>query len=84
MEHFVNNELRGRLTKDGIRIYDRTDFAGMHAAGELAARILDDIAAHVFVGQTTEEIDRIIGGIPPVSRRSKSSSGSPVRHSLPP
>lgn len=60
MEHFVNNELRGRLTKDGIRIYDRTDFAGMHAAGELAARILDDIAAHVFVGQTTEEIDRII------------------------
>ena len=47
MEHFVNNELRGRLTKDGIRIYDRTDFAGMHAAGELAARIL-------------EEIDRII------------------------
>ena len=60
MEHFVNNELRGRLTKDGIRIYVRTDFAGMHAAGELAARILDDIAAHVFVGQTTEEIDRII------------------------
>ncbi|PJE35430.1 type I methionyl aminopeptidase [Pseudooceanicola lipolyticus] len=60
MEHFVNNELRGRLTKDGIRIYDRPDFAGMHAAGELAARILDDIAAHVFVGQTTDEIDRII------------------------
>lgn len=60
MEHFVNNELRGRLTQDGIRIYDRPDFAGMHAAGELAARILDDIAAHVFVGQTTEEIDRII------------------------
>lgn len=60
MEHFVNNELRGRLTKDGIRIYDQSDFAGMHTAGELAARILDDIAAHVFVGQTTEEIDRII------------------------
>jgi len=60
MEHFVNNELRGRLTKDGIRIYDRSDFAGMHVAGELAARILDDIGEHVFVGQTTEEIDRII------------------------
>ena len=56
----MNNELRGRLTKDGIRLFDPADFAGMHRAGELAARILDDIAQHVFVGQTTEEIDRII------------------------
>ncbi len=56
----MNNELRGRLTKDGIRIYDKSDFAGMHAAGALAARILDEIAPHVFVGQTTEKIDRII------------------------
>lgn len=56
----MNNELRGRLTKDGIRIYEQADFAGMHAAGALAARILDDIAAHVFVGQTTENIDQII------------------------
>ena len=56
----MNNELRGRLTKDGIRLFDPADFAGMHRAGELAARILDDIAKHVFVGQTTEEIDRII------------------------
>ncbi len=51
---------RGRLTKDGIRIYERGDFAGMHAAGALAARILDDIAAHVTVGQTTGELDRLI------------------------
>ncbi len=50
----------GRTTKDGIRIYEQADFAGMHAAGALAAKILDDIAAHVFVGQTTGEIDRII------------------------
>ena len=56
----MNNELRGRLTKDGIRLFDPADFASMHRAGELAARILDDIAQHVFVGQTTEEIDRII------------------------
>jgi len=56
----VKNDLRGRLTRDGIRIYEPSDFAGMHVAGELAARILDDIAEHVFVGQTTEEIDRII------------------------
>ncbi|MHA6264716.1 type I methionyl aminopeptidase [Arenibacterium sp. CAU 1754] len=60
MEHLVNNELRGRLTKDGIRIYDTADFAGMHAAGALAARILDDIADHVFVGQTTEVLDQKI------------------------
>ena len=53
-------EHRGRLTKDGIRIYEQSDFAGMHAAGALAAKILDDIASHVFPGQTTGEIDRII------------------------
>ena len=56
----MNNEHRGRLTKDGIRIYDQSVCMGMHKAGALAARILDDIAAHVFVGQTTEEIDRLI------------------------
>jgi methionyl aminopeptidase len=60
MEQDVKNELRGRVTKDGIRIYEQADFAGMHVAGELAARILDDIAGHVFVGQTTETIDRVI------------------------
>jgi len=50
----------GRVTKDGIRIYEASDFAGMNVAGRLAAQILDDIAAHVFVGQTTAEIDRLI------------------------
>ncbi|MEL7211491.1 MAG: type I methionyl aminopeptidase [Pseudomonadota bacterium] len=54
------DERKGRLTKDGIRIYQDADYAGMHAAGKLAATILDDIAQHVFVGQTTGEIDRII------------------------
>ncbi len=56
----MNKDLRGRQTKDGIRIYETGDFAGMYAAGELAARILDEIAEHVFVGQTTGELDRII------------------------
>lgn len=51
---------KGRLTKDGIRIYEDADFEGMRAAGKLAASILDDIAAHVFPGQTTGEIDRLI------------------------
>ena len=56
----MNKEARGRVTKDGIRIYEAADFAGMHAAGALAARILDDIAEHVFPGQTTETIDKKI------------------------
>ncbi|WP_341367903.1 type I methionyl aminopeptidase [Yoonia sp. BS5-3] len=51
---------KGHLTKDGIRIYEPADFAGMAKAGALAAQILDDIAAHVLPGQTTGEIDRII------------------------
>ena len=51
---------KGRQTRDGIRIYEDADFAGMHKAGELAARILDEIAEHVFPGQSTGEIDRLI------------------------
>ncbi len=51
---------RGRLTKDGIRIYEPDDFAGMRAAGALAARILDDIAPHVTAGQTTGALDAMI------------------------
>ncbi|MGR3617560.1 MAG: type I methionyl aminopeptidase [Paracoccaceae bacterium] len=56
----MKKENRGRVTKDGIRIYDPVDFAGMHAAGALAAQILDEIAPLVFVGQSTAEIDRQI------------------------
>ncbi len=56
----MDKENRGRLTKDGIRIYDQSDFSGMHAAGALAARILDAMSEHVFPGQTTEQLDRII------------------------
>ncbi|WP_425044701.1 type I methionyl aminopeptidase [Primorskyibacter sp. S87] len=59
----MNKDLRGRLTKDGIRIYEQSDFAGMKAAGAVAAKILDDIAEHVFPGQTTAEIDRQITGM---------------------
>lgn len=51
---------KGRLTKDGIRIYEADDYAGMAKAGALAAKILDDIAAHVAPGQTTGELDRLI------------------------
>ncbi len=57
MERILKSDLRGRVTKDGIRLYDRSDFAGMHAAGKLAAQILDDIAPFVFPGQSTGVID---------------------------
>jgi methionyl aminopeptidase len=54
------NKHRGRTTREGIRIHEAADFAGMHAAGRLAAEILDEIADHVFVGQTTGAIDALI------------------------
>jgi methionyl aminopeptidase len=54
------NKHRGRTTRDGIRIHEAADFAGMHEAGRLAAMILDEIADHVFVGQTTGAIDALI------------------------
>jgi methionyl aminopeptidase len=50
----------GHLNRDGIRIHDPAHFAGMHKAGQLAAEILDDIAAHVVPGVTTGELDEII------------------------
>ena len=56
----MENELRGRLTRDRIRIYEPGDFAGMHVAGALAARIMDDIAPYVYPGQTTGAVDAAI------------------------
>ncbi|MBL3569475.1 type I methionyl aminopeptidase [Rhodovulum visakhapatnamense] len=56
----LDEKTRGRRTKDNIRIYEPEDFAGMHAAGRVAAEILDEIAPLVFPGQTTAEIDRVI------------------------
>ena len=51
---------KAHLTKDGIRLYQADDFAGMAKAGALAAQLLDDIAPHVVPGQTTGELDRLI------------------------
>ncbi|MBV2358964.1 type I methionyl aminopeptidase [Thalassococcus sp. CAU 1522] len=56
----MNHDQGGRQTRDGIRIHQPGDFAGMHKAGALAARILDDVSDHVFVGQTTAAIDDFI------------------------
>ncbi|MEL6411518.1 MAG: type I methionyl aminopeptidase [Pseudomonadota bacterium] len=51
---------KGRLTRDGIRIHGKADFAGMRTAGALAAKILDDVAEQVYVGQTTGAINDYI------------------------
>lgn len=48
------------VTAEGIRIYKPEDFAGMRAAGQVAAGILDRIADHVAVGVSTEELDQRI------------------------
>jgi len=56
----VDNPGTGRLAKNGIRIYDPSDFAGMHKAGALAAQILDDIAALIEPGVSTADIDAAI------------------------
>lgn len=52
--------MRGRITKDGIRIYEDADFAGMAAAGRIAAEILDAVGPLVVPGATTGEIDAFI------------------------
>ena len=53
-------ETRGRVTREGIRIYEDADFAGMRRAGRVAAEILDTVAALVKPGVTTAEIDDFI------------------------
>ncbi len=53
-------ELRGRVNKNGIRIHDPADFAGMRAAGQVAAEILDLVAPLVKPGVTTAELDTFI------------------------
>jgi methionyl aminopeptidase len=42
-----------------IRLHAQEDFAGMRAAGRLAAATLDMITAHVRAGITTAELDRL-------------------------
>ncbi|WP_406676072.1 type I methionyl aminopeptidase [Roseicyclus sediminis] len=56
----VLDDFKGRLTKDGIRIHQAEDFAGMHRAGRIAADILDRIAPRVVPGVTTGELDAAV------------------------
>jgi len=54
------DDLRGRVTREGIRIYEDADFAGMRAAGRIAAEILDAVGPLVQPGVTTAEIDAFV------------------------
>jgi methionyl aminopeptidase len=54
------DQTRGRITREGIRIYDDADFAGMRAAGRCAAEILDMVAPLVVPGVTTSALDAFI------------------------
>ncbi|MCV6595486.1 MAG: type I methionyl aminopeptidase [Mangrovicoccus sp.] len=56
----MDDRHKGRLTKDGIRIHEPADFAGMHKAGRLAAEILDALCDQVQPGVTTADLDRFI------------------------
>ncbi|SMG08290.1 type I methionyl aminopeptidase [Paracoccus sp. J56] len=49
-----------RQTREGIRIHDPQDFAGMHAAGRIAAQILDEAGPLVQPGATTGALDDFI------------------------
>lgn len=53
-------DLRGRITREGIRIYEDADFAGMRVAGRIAAGILDAVGPLVVPGVTTGELDDFI------------------------
>ena len=54
------DDTRARITREGIRIHDDADFAGMHAAGRVAAEILDAVVPLVVPGATTGAIDAFI------------------------
>ena len=55
-------ETRARITREGIRIYEDADFAGMAKAGRCAAEILDLVAPLVKPGATTGALDDFIRG----------------------
>ncbi|GAB6966641.1 type I methionyl aminopeptidase [Komagataeibacter kakiaceti JCM 25156] len=52
--------MEGDMHGGGVQLHAPEDFAGMRAAGQLAARTLDMITPHVREGVTTGELDRLI------------------------
>ena len=66
------DEIRGRITRDGIRIHEDADFVGMATAGQVAAEILNAVAPFVVPGATTGEIDAFIAA--EIARRGVTSA----------
>ena len=48
------------LTKDGIDLYSKDDFLGMHKAGRLAAQILDEIGEFVYPGSPRPKLTKLL------------------------
>ncbi|WP_045387791.1 type I methionyl aminopeptidase [Falsirhodobacter sp. alg1] len=53
-------DTKGRVTREGIRIYESSDFDGMRKAGRVAAQILDEVIPLVVPGTTTGAINAFI------------------------
>lgn len=51
---------QSHITKEGIRIHAREDFAGMRKAGAVASQILDEVGPLVRPGVTTGALDDFI------------------------
>ena len=49
-----------RRNRDGINLFDPSDFAGMQKAGALASQILDEVVEHIYPGQTTAALDKFV------------------------
>ena len=67
----VSAEDRAEARSNTIKLHGPEGFAGMRAAGQLAAQILDELTKFVAPGVTTQEIDDIVhrmtldgGGVP--------------------
>lgn len=61
MTEYVAVTADTNFARDGaIKLYGPEGFAGMRAAGRLAAEILDALVPHVVPGVTTQELDDIV------------------------
>ncbi|USI73061.1 type I methionyl aminopeptidase [Sphingomonas morindae] len=61
MTSYVSVSAEDVIERDGaIKLYDEAGFAGMRAAGRLAASILDALAPHVVPGVATETLDDMV------------------------
>jgi methionyl aminopeptidase len=61
MTEYITMTADSRVARTGaIKLHDADGFAGMRAAGTLAAQVLDALIPHVVPGVTTGEIDDLV------------------------